>query len=1303
MLPAGEFGKDPKLTSCQRGWAILVLVALLLVSFVNVVIAHPDSITETTDVHFDAGAFFQTMRAGTGTEADVRLSKHDSDNHALGGTPSTDGELQHGSISYLDDGDTATHVCASLNEGQEMRVQFTGRVVYKIVIREGNDSPDSGYTYAVDAYYNGAWNQIGAFVFENANTVRTIEISEQTVSGVRIRNKSGTPGVCYCFREFEAYGRVYHASGDFTSKKLDTGGSYPFAQIRWSETLPSGCDLMFQFRAADTPSELDGVAFEGPTGTDDYFTNPIGEDIPRKWDCKRYFQYKALFSSTDMDQTPEMEDVTVEYTRNRAPTNDELTLVDPDIGSQGCLSEVRSYTFRVRVTDADGPTNLSYVELTLDYSGQNIRIRWSESSDSFTETNDPDEYIELVSTGADSSYVGSQWTLDFKVRFLWSYPDEDPHDCRLYSIDDASESDDVIHYGVYRVIKQPLNDDVSGPVNAYAARPFQVNVTVSDGSGVDDIRSVIVALAPQVENLRYQWNNSTGTPTWSVVADTNGLGQIDEESCLIKDLSPTTRRFVFVLTIDWSFTTEGEIDVEVISEDRTGARDQDTFPGELAFENDLEVGVAVDGRADIGSEVSFSGHIYYEGSSVPPPKGIRVRVNEVVGVTDEEGAYDIHLTLPSSVGSYNFSVSCDHGIENKTLSVIADRVRVNLSVSRDRTNVGDGAPITYSAHYEYDGASFEGTIRFNNRLAQDSVGKYSFRADSIKDDGYGLSSFETNEVSVIFDRVEVYEGGTEDDRVDAGREATYWFRLRYSYDHESVTDGEVSLNEGQATYDPSDRRWEYRLSYDGIGRIERWVTSVSRNRYGITAFSDSVGPLSVIYDRIRVVRITVSDARCDAGTSQQIQANLVYEYDGATFDGDCGLVYLNQAPMEWDPSEGCWEFDTGVVDQVTERSYVISGLDDRKYGLRGIDNPAGGGSIIWDRIKVEEAGSNGTVLHAGESVLIWIKAIYEFDGTPFGSSTCETYVLGQPARWDGDACRWEFVDTSSESNIKTYAISSLTDTRYGLRSFNDAALKAMVIHWLPKAPEPVPTVGIVSGGIENDGASPGDPIIVWFIAKMEDGSILDGSRGRLYVNDGIAEWNTDLGRWEMEAVSFSEGSEGFTVTKATDADGLEFSLDDQVGRLIGHWTEERVVSIVAGGLENNGTAPGNEIVIWFLATYNDGSFFDEPCGSVYVNDREARWNPTAQRWESSFVRVTEGSETFRVTQVVDKKFGSNFTSLVRPLIARWERPTEELAEEPAEGPVDERASVWGNGSQLILATAVSVLGSVTVLVLRRRL
>jgi hypothetical protein len=117
--------------------------------------------------------------------------------------------------------------------------------------------------------------------------------------------------------KWSEYGYIvgaYYTTGTFTSAVIDTASATPdFTTMLGNCTVPTNTTIKYQFKAGSTLSELNAAAFEGPTGPSDYFTVNTSQDIPSKWDNKRYCQYKFYFETTDTSVTPSLDDITVNW------------------------------------------------------------------------------------------------------------------------------------------------------------------------------------------------------------------------------------------------------------------------------------------------------------------------------------------------------------------------------------------------------------------------------------------------------------------------------------------------------------------------------------------------------------------------------------------------------------------------------------------------------------------------------------------------------------------------------------------------------------------------------------------------------------------------------------------------------------------------------------------------------------------------------------------------------------------------------------------------------------------------------
>ncbi len=87
-------------------------------------------------------------------------------------------------------------------------------------------------------------------------------------------------------------------------------------------------------------------------------------------------------------------------------------------------SHLCNYTFSVKVEDTANLTDLCGVFLTLDPLGTKIQLIWYREKDKFFKLNDKMEYITLEPSSRAYNDSVTKWTVDFKITFNWTYPDE---------------------------------------------------------------------------------------------------------------------------------------------------------------------------------------------------------------------------------------------------------------------------------------------------------------------------------------------------------------------------------------------------------------------------------------------------------------------------------------------------------------------------------------------------------------------------------------------------------------------------------------------------------------------------------------------------------------------------------------------------------------------------------------------------------------------------------------------------------------------------------------------------------------
>jgi hypothetical protein len=355
-------------------------------------------------------------------------------------------------------------------------------------------------------------------------------------------------------------------------------------------------------------------------------------------------------------------------------------------------------------------------------------------------------------------------------------------------------------------------------------------------------------------------------------------------------------------------------------------------PLEIIFDRVLVTLDASDERINVGSEAEIEWTATYEYDQTPFHGW--VEFNDTL-IQDEAGKFRYAV---GSVGDAQYDVE---SFESNAVDVIFDEVTVKIRADDSRLDVGEEVDITLHARYGYNNEPFEGDITLNrDDFVSNVVASKFYFVEDVEDPIYGLTSFSSDELEVIWDRIEL-EIEAEDERISLGEDAVLRWTGTYGWDG-SVFYGEVEFSPDV-------------LALDSVGDIEYEVAGVIDPIYGITAFKSNA--VEVVWDRVEV-SIEFPHGRTEVGTEPDVVFDSSYEYDGRTFSG---TVHLN---------------DTLVKDGLGRHGFTASSVEDPRFGITDfVSNEA---SCVWDRIEVERSISSiipGTVQ-------VSLKLVYASDGRP---------------------------------------------------------------------------------------------------------------------------------------------------------------------------------------------------------------------------------------------------------------------------------------------------------------------------------
>lgn len=155
---------------------------------------------------------------------------------------------------------------------------------------------------------------------------------------------------------------------------------------------------------------------------------------------------------------------------NADPTNNSLTFTNPYSSNIAISDDTTSWNFRALVTDTDGPTDIDYAEIHFANSADSaqpydsLKFRWTEATDTFSETADTQTAATLTSTSADSNFSVNTWTLNFKIKINNSFLAKDTnYAAELYTLDDAAAADTDNYVNKYQVATLFISINVDSP------------------------------------------------------------------------------------------------------------------------------------------------------------------------------------------------------------------------------------------------------------------------------------------------------------------------------------------------------------------------------------------------------------------------------------------------------------------------------------------------------------------------------------------------------------------------------------------------------------------------------------------------------------------------------------------------------------------------------------------------------------------------------------------------------------------------------------------------------------------------
>jgi len=525
--------------------------------------------------------------------------------------------------------------------------------------------------------------------------------------------------------------------------------------------------------------------------------------------------------------------------------------------------------------------------------------------------------------------------------------------------------------------------------------------------------------------------------------------------------SEIMRRYVVVAASD----TQYNLNVFIPDQVEVRWTDRPVVAIDAAYADDS------DGRADVNTTISIYFHCIWSTNSSSLDSGT-LFVNGTPRSIDSSG-WVLFTNSSATVARFFWNVT---GVDVNTVteydmrvalpSIIWDTLIVTIDVTDSRINIGDVAPMTVSAVYEYDSTPFDGTLFLNDTTTQYfTVGRRGYTVASTSGDSYGITLITVNsEAFVIWDSL-VVDISVVDTRIDVGATASIGVSGNYSYDN-AAFDGVLTLNDTT-------------VQLFSVGRLVYTVSQASFGTHGITEIE--VNDIEyVIWDRLEVYWSETQSERVAVGANVEVRFKVRYEYDAVPFTGINGELQINDLDAAYS-SVGLYWYLTVSKDSVGAFDYEVSGFTDSTHALTVLMNASTyAATAVFDSVYVDGAGFwedgasvplSGTIeARIEEIVTLYFYLKYQSDGTDVSGAGSTLMVNGVPASYVEARGRWEVTVTSSTASTIDYEVSSFEDG-FGITQIDQGPFVPRV-HWLlPSVPPPPPPpwglllVVIAGGGI----------------------------------------------------------------------------------------------------------------------------------------------------------------------------------------------------------------------------------------------
>lgn len=213
-----------------------------------------------------------------------------------------------------------------------------------------------------------------------------------------------------------------------------------------------------------------------------------------------------------------------------------------------------------------------------------------------------------------------------------------------------------------------------------------------------------------------------------------------------------------------------------------------------------------------------------------------------------------------------------------------------------------------------------------------------------------------------------------------------------------------------------------------VGKYNYEVIGIKDSLYNITSFE--ANKFTVVFERV-CVTLTILNNRIDLNKKPEINEVAVYESNNQPFVGKIELNIIES-------------------NNVGQYKVTVKAINDTVNGITAYTfNDC---TYILDRIKITEKGASSNSVESNKAVVMWVKAVYEYDNRPFDGSGGTLQINNQSLTWAPANNRWEKEFTSTTPTKTSFKVTGIQDAKYGVSTFIDNTANVAVEWTQPGIP-----------------------------------------------------------------------------------------------------------------------------------------------------------------------------------------------------------------------------------------------------------